>query len=289
MKTRTGQYSIGFRRGGGEWQRDLDELIAWAKSQDLSVIDLGRDGDSGAKAVAAAGLTVGSVDLPAWHGMISADRGRREEAIAQNRAYVQACGEAGVRNYFLVMLPEDASLARQDNFGYMVESFGELAETLEAHRGRIVIEGWPGPGALCCTPESYRAFFAQVSSPSMGINYDPSHLIRMGIDPLRFLDEFIDRVFHVHGKDTALLDENLYEFGHEQPATFAKPRPYAGMVWRYTIPGHGVTRWVDVLTRLEAGGYDGAICVELEDANFHGSAEAEQQGIVLGAQHLAGC
>ncbi|MEX1018785.1 MAG: sugar phosphate isomerase/epimerase [Litorilinea sp.] len=289
MQTRTGGFPVGFRRGGGDWQQDLSALIAWTQANDLSVIDLGKDGDTAAAQVVAAGLQVGSVDLPEWQPMIGADRGRREEALARNRAYIERCSEAGVRNYFLVMLPEDASLPRAENFGYMVDSFGALAETLEAHNGRLVIEGWPGPGALCCTPEGYRAFFDQVASPSLGINYDPSHLIRMGIDYMRFLEEFAARIFHVHGKDTAHLDENLYEFGHEQPPTFAKPRPYAGMAWRYAIPGHGVTRWVDVLERLTAHGYNGAICVELEDANYHGSAEAEQQGIVLGAQHLAGC
>jgi sugar phosphate isomerase/epimerase len=86
-----------------------------------------------------------------------------------------------------------------------------------------------------------------------------------------------------------LLTENLYEFGHEQPPTFAKPQPFSGMAWRYTIPGHGVTRWVDVFRRLSDHGYDGAVSVELEDANFHREASAEQQGILLGAQHLAGC
>lgn len=289
MQTRTGGYPVGFRRGGGEWQKDLGELIEWAQRENLSVIDLGKDGDQSAAPVIQAGLQVGSVDLPEWQGMISPDRARRDDALARNRAYVEACAAAGVRNYFLVMLPEDAARSRAENFGFMVESFGQLAETLEAHNGRLVIEGWPGPGALCCTPEGYRAFFAQVPSPSMGINYDPSHLIRMGIDYMRFLDEFAERIYHVHGKDTALLAENLYEFGHEQPATFAKPRPYAGMAWRYAIPGHGVTRWVDVLEHLQARGYGGAISVELEDANYHGSAEAEQLGIVLGAQHLAGC
>jgi sugar phosphate isomerase/epimerase len=289
MKTRTGGYSIGFRRGSGAWQQDLAALIEWAKANDLSVIDLTTDGDEGSKLIADSGLQIGSVDLPERESMISADAGKRRAAIARNTEYINACAANGVRNYFLVMVPEDANAPRRENFGYMVESFGELSTALEANDGRLVIEGWPGPGALCCTPEGYRAFFEQVPSPSMGVNYDPSHLIRMGIDYLRFLDEFMARIFHVHGKDTALLTENLYEYGHEQPPTFAKPRPFAGMVWRYAIPGHGETRWIEVLEKLQAGGYAGAISVELEDANFHNSREAEQQGILLGAQHLAGC
>ena len=58
---------------------------------------------------------------------------------------------------------------------------------------------------------------------AFGVNYDPSHLMRMNIDPLRFLYEFGNRVYHVHGKDTEWLSDNLYDYGSEQPATFAKP------------------------------------------------------------------
>ena len=123
----------------------------------------------------------------------------------------------------------------------------------------------------------------------MGINYDPSHLIRMGIDPIRFLEEFGARVYHVHGKDTELLPENLYEYGHEQPATFAKHFNYGGWQWRYTIPGHGVMRWGKALQVLNAIGYTGNICIELEDANFNGSTEGEKMGFLQGAGFLRGC
>jgi sugar phosphate isomerase/epimerase len=192
-------------------------------------------------------------------------------------------------NHFLVMLPDDPMLPRADSFGYMVESFSALAPVLEQNNARIAIEGWPGPGALCCTPEGYRAFFTQVPSQAMGVNYDPSHLIRQGIDHLRFLREFATRVYHVHGKDTEILTENVYEYGTEQPPTFGKPLPYAGMTWRYTIPGHGVSRWVDIFRILQATGYEGCVSIELEDANFHRVPEAEQAGILNGASFLAGC
>ena len=123
----------------------------------------------------------------------------------------------------------------------------------------------------------------------MGLNYDPSHLIRMDIDHVRFLREFVDRVYHVHGKDTELLVDSYYEFGREQPATFSKTLPYSGYTWRYTIPGHGVARWNDILPILQESGYQGCVSIELEDRNFHGTAEAEQMGILQGARFLTGC
>lgn len=289
MKTRTGGFPIGFRRIGRSWQEDLDAVISWAKENDLGVIDLGRNGDELAKAVAAAGLRIGSVDLAEWQGMISPDKARRAEAIARNTAYIRACAAVGPMNHFLVMLPEKPDLPRTENFGYMVESFAELAPVLEESKARLAIEGWPGPGALCCTPETLRAFFQAIPSMAMGINYDPSHLIRMGIDPLRFLEEFGDRVCHMHGKDTELLTENIYEYGIEQPPTFAERIRFGSVTWRYTIPGHGVMRWTAALRILESKGYAGCICIELEDANFYHDVEAQKLGILQGALFLKGC
>jgi sugar phosphate isomerase/epimerase len=289
MKTRTGNFPIGFRRGWSDWQQNLAGLLDWTQAHGLAVIDLGRDGDRTIKPALEAGLRVGSVDLLLWKEMISPDKGQRAEAIAQNGDYVRACAAHGPMNHFLVMLPANPELPRPENFGYMVESFNQLAPILEQHQARLVIEGWPGPGALCCTPEGYRAFFNECPSTSMGINFDPSHLIRMGIDPIRFLREFVARVFHVHGKDTELLTENLYEYGSEQPATFAQPIAFGSHSWRYTIPGHGVTRWVEIFRILEAHQYAGCVSIELEDANFNGMVETEQLGILLGANFLTGC
>ncbi len=289
MKTQTGNFPIGFRRSRAAWQKDLAALITWAKENGLEAIDLGRDGDQSAQAVVDAGLRIGSIDLAEWQGMISPDKDKRTAAIAQNAAYIRACSANGPMNYFLVMLPDDPELPRAENFKYMVESFGELVPVLEESGSHIVIEGWPGPGALSCTPEGYRALFEALPSEAMGINYDPSHLLRMSIDPLRFLEEFVDRVFHVHGKDTAFLKENLYEYGSEQPPTFAKRIPYGAMHWRYTIPGHGVMRWDKAFQILEANGYTGCVSIELEDANFNGATDSEKFGIVQGARFLTGC
>jgi sugar phosphate isomerase/epimerase len=288
MKTRTGNFPIGFRRGGTEWQKNLPALLGWAQENGLEVIDLGRDAVEATPTVRAAGLRIGSIDLLDNKGMISPDKGKRAEAIAANSDFIKACAGSTPTNFFLVMLPEKPELPRAENFGYMVESFSQLAPVLEANNGRIVIEGWPGPGALCCTPEGVRAFFKEVPSKAMGINYDPSHLMRMGIDYLRFLGEFGDRAYHVHGKDTELLAENQYEFGHEQPATFAKPIRFGAHAWRYTIPGQGQIRWLEIFRMLMEKGYQGCVSIELEDENFNGPTESEQLGILQGARFLAG-
>lgn len=289
MKTRTGNFPIGFRVGGSVWQIDLSNLVRWAKSEGLEVIDVGTDGDHCVETIITAGLRVGSVDLLDAKNMISVDKGVRAAAIARNIDYIINCAVAGPLNHFLAMLPQNPAISRTENFGYMVDSFSELVTVLEANAARLVIEGWPGPGALCCTPEGYRAFFRECRSPVMGINYDPSHLIRMGIDYLRFLKEFADRVYHVHGKDTEILTENQYHYGYEQPATFAKPILYGSHSWRYCIPGHGMSQWGQILSLLAENNYQGCISIELEDEKFSGEGNDEQFGILQGARFLSGC
>jgi sugar phosphate isomerase/epimerase len=263
------------------WQQDLEALLNWCGENRIGVIDLGGDAEKNGGLVLKRGMRLGSVDLPEWAGLLSPDAAKRKASVAKCVAHIEACAKFGPMNHFTVMLPEKAELPRQENFGYMVESYKQLAPALTAAKAKIVIEGWPGPGALCCTPETYGRFFQECSAPVFGINYDPSHLIRMGIDPLRFLREFSGRVYHVHGKDTELFAEQLYQYGSEQPATFGKPRDCGSMHWRYSIPGHGVAPWTEIFKVLVAAKYQGAVCVELEDDNFMGSEQGEKNGTLF--------
>lgn len=287
LTTRTGGFPIGFRRGWSDWQKDLAGAIQWAKDHNIGVIDLGGDADVSGAEVAAAGLKIGSADLKGWQSLISADKGKREAAVEANAGYVEACAKHGITNFFAVMLPEDPSKPRSENFGYMVDGLNALTPVLEKNGGHVVIEGWPGPGALCCTPEGYRAALKECPSSAIGINYDPSHLVRMGIDPIRFVREFADRVFHVHGKDTELFPDAIYEYGIEQPPTFAKEHGFGSTTWRYTIPGHGIVGWTRALGILKDAGYRGAVSIELEDEEFNGAEEGEKAGILAGALFLA--
>ena len=111
MKTRTGAFPIGFRRGRSQWQSDPATLAAWAQENDISVIDLGTDAPDSQQAFVDAGMRIGSIDLAANKPMISADKATRADAIAQNAEYIATCGAA---NYFLVMLPENPALPRSE-------------------------------------------------------------------------------------------------------------------------------------------------------------------------------
>lgn len=289
LSTRTGNFPLGFRRGGSSWQKDLANALNWAKENEIGTIDLGKDGPETAPQVLEAGFQIGSVDALDWQGWMSPDAAKRADSVAQNQDYIAACAKLGVQNFFCVLLPEKPENGRAENFALAVESLGQLAPTLETHNARLVLEGYPGAGALCCTPEGLRRLFSEIPSNGLGVNYDPSHLLRMNIDPLRFLREFVGRVGHVHGKDTEILADKLYEFGTEQPATFAQNPAFGGAAWRYTIPGQGQTNWAEVFRILEANDYQGAVSIELEDADYNGTEDGEKRGILAGAQFLSNC
>lgn len=159
MTTKTGSFTLGFRRGWSDWQNDDDMLLAFLKEHKIGAIDLLKNADKIGQKFMDAGIRIGSVDLPDWSGMISANADTRKKAIALNAKYIQALSKLGPTNHFVVMGAEDRTLPNKENFGYMVESYKELVPVFEENNAKLVIEGCPGTGVLCATPESFRAFF----------------------------------------------------------------------------------------------------------------------------------
>ncbi len=288
-RTSTGRFVIGLRQGTGGWQRDPAALARWAAGQRFGFVDFDK---ANAVAGLATGLAAGTVDLfgrEDYDAVIAPDSTVRQRVLAAAEAHVERCAAAGANLFFAVTLPADPQADRRRNLDAFVESFTALVPVLERTNTRVALEGWPGPGAVCCTPETFRAFFAAVGSDRFGVNYDPSHLVRMGIDPLRFAQEFAARVFHVHAKDTALSTEDLYEYGYELPPTFRPPRRWAGNAWRYALPGRGEVRWSEILRILRDAEYTGKVGIELEDDDFCGTEAGEQRGLVLARDFLEGC
>jgi len=293
MGTRTGNFPIGFRRGWSEWQKkDLKDVAGWARQAGFDAIDLGKASPEEVAVLKAAGVKIGTADLHDWPQIMSADAAKRKDAIAKNTEYIKGLSAAGCKRYFCVVIPEDVAKNRLENYKLAVEGYGELGRAAEKFGATIVIEGWPGGGNLpnlCCNPETYRALFKDTGSKpkgGLGVNFDPSHLIRMGIDHVRFIDEFAPYVGHVHGKDTEVFGDVAYETGLYQPSIFNKGHGFGEHVWRYTIPGHGITRWTRVMQALAKANFDGAVCVELEDENYNGSEQGEKSALEISLAYL---
>lgn len=287
-QTRTGGFAIGIRLTGEFAKAPTAETAAWTKAHGFGCVDVYASMLATVPAWQQAGLTIGTMDLfgPEWSGMLSADAAKRKATVALAQKFIRESAAKGVKLFFIVMLAEDEKLPRKETFGYMVETYGQLRDVLKETQTKLSIEGWPGCNAQCCTPESYRAFLKEMNSPSYGINYDPSHLIRMGIDPVRFVQEFASQVVHVHGKDTFIDPERRYNLGTEQAGVFAEGLPWGGWFWRYTIPGAGSAPWTKILTTLKSAGFGGFVSIELEDVNFNGTLEGERRGFLAARDFL---
>lgn len=268
----------------------IEAVAAWAARAGLDELDVPALTAEVKAACDRAGIGIGSVDAQGVAQLLSRDEVRRADAVASVKRQMDGMAELGCRILFMCLVPEEVSLPRDEGFGIWKETFPDVVRHAESRGVYIAIEGWPGPApyypTLGCTPEMWRAMFEAIPSRHFGLNYDPSHLVRLGIDYVRALSEFAERINHCHGKDTELLADELYECG-VLPATFGAKYGFSEGSWRYTIPGHGEVDWAGVAVRLERAGYRGAISVELEDHRYWGSLEAERQGVEKAVAHLA--
>lgn len=119
-----------------------------------------------------------------------------------------------------------------------------------------------------------RALAALDRREEFGFNFDPSHLLWQGVDPVEFIRAFPDRIYHVHIKDaivtlngrTGILGSHL---------NFGDPR----RGWDFRSPGRGGVNFEEIIRALNAIKYDGPLSVEWEDSGMdreHGAREAAE-------------
>ncbi len=109
--------------------------------------------------------------------------------------------------------------------------------------------------------------------PAFGFNFDPSHFGYQGVDYVRFIYEFSDRIFHVHMKDVYWSDQPgaVGVFGGHMP--FGDNRRY----WNFRSLGRGKIDFENIIRALNDIGYKGPLSVEWEDSGMNreaGAAEA---------------
>ncbi|QGH33701.1 TIM barrel protein [Gracilibacillus salitolerans] len=282
-------FNIGMRIPPKLGAEGMEQIASWASEVGLDILDVPKLTPEVKNTVQNAGMEVGSVDVENVAKLFSLDEERRANAVTSLKNQMTEISELGGRVIFMCLVPEDHTLPRQEGLAIWKETFPEIVRHAEETGLYIAIEGWPGPApyypTLGCTPETLRVMFEAIPSKHFGMTYDPSHLVRLGIDHIRVLTEFGERVNHCHGKDTEILQDELYECGVIQ-STFPEKYLFSEGSWRYTIPGQGEVDWGKVAVRLERMGYQGPVSIELEDHRYWGSLEAEQKGIVKAAAHL---
>jgi sugar phosphate isomerase/epimerase len=98
------------------------------------------------------------------------------------------------------------------------------------------------------------------------------------IDTERVINEFGDRIYHVHAKDLEIDQDGLYNHGIMS----------LGMGWQVPrLPGLGEVNWPRLMSALYRNGYNGVICVEHEDRQFEGSDELIKRGFLIARDVLA--
>ena len=106
---------------------------------------------------------------------------------------------------------------------------------------------------------------------AFGLNFDPSHFVWQDLDPVAFLAEFSDRIYHVDCKEARKrLDGRNGRLGSHLP--WGDPR----RGWDFVSAGHGDVPWEDVFRMLNSIGYAGPISVEWEDAGMDRLAGAPE-------------
>ncbi len=108
--------------------------------------------------------------------------------------------------------------------------------------------------------------------PAFGFNFDPSHLLWQGMDPVSFIDRFHDRILHVHAKDVSVrTDGTRGILGSHLP--FGDHR----RGWEFRSVGRGDVDFDDIIRALNRIGYAGPLSVEWEDEGMdrrQGAAES---------------
>ena len=163
--------------------------------------------------------------------------------------------------------------------------WGELARRAEAKGVRIAFENcnmdgdWNSPKTnIAHAPRAWEMMFNAVPSPALGLEWEPCHQMVSLVDPIPQLREWIDKIYHVHGKDATIAWDVVRKHGTRGG------EPY---VWHRT-PGFGDTNWTDVISILRQHNWQGAIDIEgHHDPVYRG--DAELTGQVYGLNYLKNC
>lgn len=142
-----------------------------------------------------------------------------------------------------------------DRWNPILDVFDEVGVrfALEAHPGEIAYDIYTAQKTL----------EAVGGRKAFGFNFDPSHFIHQLFDPMKFIEAFPDRIYHVHVKDSKVqLDNTRSILGSH--LNFGDPR----RGWDFVSPGHGDLNIDSMVRALNRIGYNGPLSVEWEDSGM---------------------
>lgn len=119
--------------------------------------------------------------------------------------------------------------------------------------------------------------FELIPSDYFGLNFDPSHFVWQGMDYIKPIYEFKEKMFHIHFKDIKVYKDKLDKVGTlATPLEFISPK----------LPGLGDVDWGKYVSALTDIRYRGYACIEVEDKAFEYSQEAIKESILISRNYM---
>ena len=213
------------------------------------------------------------------------DPEKRAAAIAHLEKVIDASAMLGV-NMVTTFIGRDQNKTVEENMALFRQIWPGIIRKAEEKNVKVAIENcpmlfgpdqWPGGQNLFTSPVLWKEMFAIIDSPCFGINYDPSHFVWQMMDYIQPIYDFRDKVFHVHVKDIKLYKQKLAACG-----TMAYPLDYMSP----KIPGLGDVDWSKYISALTDIGYDGYVCLEIEDRSFEKSQQDVLNSLILSKRYM---
>ena len=209
------------------------------------------------------------------------DKARREASQNHLKNMIAAAAALDI-TVVSTFIGRDHNLPVKENYKLVEQEWPELLKFAEEHGRKIAIENcpmldeWPSGYNIAFAPDVWETIFNILPSENLGLNFDPSHLLWLGIDYMAALKKFGPKVFHAQAKDAEILTERLQQVGILGEGW-----------WRYRLPGLGAVDWGHFIALLGEIGYDGAISIEHEDPIWEGSLEKVQRGLSFSQRYLS--
>ena len=213
------------------------------------------------------------------------DPAKSKAYIEHIRKVVQGAKALGVSvvNTFVGRNP---TMTIDDNWPTFIAAWKPIIEHAENLGIKIGIENcpmrftkdeWPGGKNLAVNPATWDNMFRDIPSANFGLNFDPSHFVLQHMDYCSAIRRYSDKLFHIHAKDARIDVDQLNDFG-----VFAHPN-----LWHTPkLPGLGDVDWGQFFSTLTSAGYDGPVCVEVEDRAYEGSKERRIESLVQSHDYL---
>ncbi len=206
--------------------------------------------------------------------------GKRQWAIEQMKLAAKAAKNLGIEVvngftgsqiwHMLYSFPPVSDQMIEDGFKFFADMFNPILDVFAGYGVKFALEVHPTEIAFDIITAK-RALEAVGNRPEFGFNFDPSHLYWQMVEPVRFLQEFPDRIYHVHMKDAALqLDGRSGILGSH--LDFGQP----GRGWDFRSLGHGDVNFEEIIRELNRLNYTGPLSVEWEDCGMEREYGAEE-------------